>query len=48
MAVFDVNPSEGLTLVEKHSDVSVEDIVKSTKCDFKVCVIDSTNDANLF
>ncbi|KAH7728577.1 succinyl-CoA:3-ketoacid coenzyme A transferase 1 [Aphelenchoides avenae] len=36
MAVFDINAKEGLTLVEKHEDVSVEDIVKSTECDFKV------------
>ena len=36
MAVFDVNAKEGLTLVEKHEDVLVEDVVKNTECDFKV------------
>lgn len=34
--VFDVNPETGLTLVEKADDVTLEDIVNTTECQFEV------------
>ncbi|GFU45629.1 succinyl-CoA:3-ketoacid coenzyme A transferase 1, mitochondrial [Nephila pilipes] len=34
--VFDVNPETGLTLVEKAEDVTLEDIVNTTECQFEV------------
>lgn len=34
--VFDVDPKTGLTLIEVAEDSSVEEIKKSTGCDFKV------------
>ena len=36
MAVFDVDKTEGLTLIEVRQDLTVEDIVKSTGCSFKI------------
>uniref|UniRef100_A0A9J2P855 3-oxoacid CoA-transferase n=1 Tax=Ascaris lumbricoides TaxID=6252 RepID=A0A9J2P855_ASCLU len=34
-AVFDVDPNEGLTLIEVREDLSVEDIIENTGCVFK-------------
>eukprot|EP01087_Luapelamoeba_hula_P000192 TRINITY_DN1011_c0_g1_i1.p1 TRINITY_DN1011_c0_g1~~TRINITY_DN1011_c0_g1_i1.p1 ORF type:complete len:538 (-),score=87.58 TRINITY_DN1011_c0_g1_i1:67-1680(-) len=36
LAVFDVDPKEGLTLIEVDSDSSVEEVTKATGCPFKV------------
>ncbi|KHN78266.1 putative succinyl-CoA:3-ketoacid coenzyme A transferase, mitochondrial, partial [Toxocara canis] len=36
MAVFDVDPNDGLTLIEVREDLSVEDIIENTGCTFKV------------
>ncbi|VDK46714.1 unnamed protein product [Anisakis simplex] len=36
MAVFDVDPNEGLTLIEVREDLSVEDVIENTGCAFKV------------
>ncbi|VDM36698.1 unnamed protein product [Toxocara canis] len=35
-AVFDVDHNEGLTLIELRKDLSVDDIIKSTGCTFKI------------
>uniref|UniRef100_A0A914HFN2 Succinyl-CoA:3-ketoacid-coenzyme A transferase n=1 Tax=Globodera rostochiensis TaxID=31243 RepID=A0A914HFN2_GLORO len=37
MAVFDVHPTDGLTLVEVYETFSVEDVVRATGCEFKIC-----------
>ncbi|VDN53078.1 unnamed protein product [Dracunculus medinensis] len=39
MAVFDVDPIEGLTLIEFRKDLAVEDIFENTACDFKVSIL---------
>ena len=36
MAVFEVSPTEGLTLIEKAPEVSVDDIKAKTEAPFKV------------
>uniref|UniRef100_A0A915BCI5 Succinyl-CoA:3-ketoacid-coenzyme A transferase n=3 Tax=Parascaris univalens TaxID=6257 RepID=A0A915BCI5_PARUN len=36
MAVFDVDHKKGLTLIEVRRDLTVDDIVKNTGCDFEV------------
>lgn len=36
MAVFEVDPEKGLTLIEKAPQVSVEDIKKATEAEFAV------------
>uniref|UniRef100_A0A914ICG0 Succinyl-CoA:3-ketoacid-coenzyme A transferase n=1 Tax=Globodera rostochiensis TaxID=31243 RepID=A0A914ICG0_GLORO len=36
MAVFDVSPTEGLTLIELHQDYNVDDVKKATGCTFKI------------
>ncbi|EEC08747.1 ketoacid-coenzyme A transferase, putative [Ixodes scapularis] len=36
MCVFEVNEDQGLTLVEITEGLAVEDIIRSTACDFKV------------
>uniref|UniRef100_A0A0N4ZI54 Succinyl-CoA:3-ketoacid-coenzyme A transferase n=1 Tax=Parastrongyloides trichosuri TaxID=131310 RepID=A0A0N4ZI54_PARTI len=36
MAVFDISKKEGLTLIEVREDLSVDDIIKNTGCDFKI------------
>uniref|UniRef100_A0A7E4ZS85 Succinyl-CoA:3-ketoacid-coenzyme A transferase n=1 Tax=Panagrellus redivivus TaxID=6233 RepID=A0A7E4ZS85_PANRE len=36
MAVFDVDPTAGLTLIEVREDLTVEDIVANTGCQFKI------------
>ena len=41
-AVFDVDPNNGLTLVEMAEGVSEDDVGKATGCSYKVCVIIST------
>lgn len=37
--MFDVDPIEGLTLIEFRKDLAVEDIFENTACDFKVSIL---------
>jgi acyl CoA:acetate/3-ketoacid CoA transferase beta subunit len=39
LAVFEVHPQRGLTLTEKYSGVTVEEIRSKTEAPFEVCIM---------